>query len=82
LHDLRFGDGDGTAYTYERVLEDSGKYPKSTPDGKFPAWWETYLRDAGFAFRYCRSSLAQVHPDSSIWVLIPFIASDDCFDVI
>jgi hypothetical protein len=26
----------GPPYTYERVLEDSSKYPKSTPDGKFP----------------------------------------------
>jgi len=34
-------------YTYERVLEDGREYPKSTPDGKFPAWWETYLRDTG-----------------------------------
>ena len=31
----------GPPYTYERVLEDSSKYPKSTADGKFPAWWET-----------------------------------------
>jgi hypothetical protein len=26
-------------YTYERVLEDSSKYPKSTLDRKFPACW-------------------------------------------
>jgi len=44
----------GIPYTYDRVLEDSHKYPKSTPDGKFPAWWETYFRDEGFNAIYCR----------------------------
>jgi len=38
----------GPPYTYDRVCADSARYPKITPDGKFPAWWETYLRDEGF----------------------------------
>jgi hypothetical protein len=38
----------GHPYNYERVLEDSGKYPKIASNGRFPAWWETYLRDEGF----------------------------------
>jgi hypothetical protein len=44
----------GHPYTYERMLEDSRKYPKLTSDGKFPAWWETYFRDEGFDGCYCR----------------------------
>jgi hypothetical protein len=44
----------GPPYSYDRVLEDSRKYPKTTPDGKFPAWWETYLRDERFEACYCR----------------------------
>lgn len=43
----------GTPYTYERVLADSAKYPKTTSDGKFSAWWETYFRDEGFDSFYC-----------------------------
>src|SRR5260370_10148539 len=53
----------GAPYTYERVLEDSSKYPKSTPDGKFPAWWETYLREEGFDFHYCRFNGLYALPD-------------------
>jgi len=44
----------GPPYVYERVLSDSARYPKRTADGKFPAWWETYLRDEGFDHVYCR----------------------------
>jgi hypothetical protein len=53
----------GAPYTYERVLEDSSKYPKSTPGGKFPAWWETYLREEGFDFHYCRFNGLYALPD-------------------
>jgi hypothetical protein len=35
-------------------MADSRKYPKIEPSGKFPAWWETYLRDEGFDACYCR----------------------------
>jgi hypothetical protein len=28
--------------------------PKIASNGKFPAWWETYLRDEGFDACYCR----------------------------
>jgi hypothetical protein len=50
-------------YTYERVLQDSSKYPKFTPDGKFPAWWETYFRDEGFDAFYCHSDGLYALPD-------------------
>jgi hypothetical protein len=43
----------GSPYDYERVRADSQKYPKESPDGKFPAWWETYLHDEGFDTCYC-----------------------------
>ena len=43
----------GFPYTYERVLSDSDRYPKVGSDGKFPAWWETYLHDEGFESIYC-----------------------------
>lgn len=43
----------GPPYSYERVLADSAKYPKTSPDGKFPAWWETYFRNEGFDSIYC-----------------------------
>ena len=33
----------GEAYRYERVLEDSRRYPRINADGKFSAWWETYF---------------------------------------
>lgn len=36
-------------YTYERVLEDSTKYPLRLPNGKFHEWWARYLTDEGFA---------------------------------
>lgn len=42
----------GPPYTYERVLEDSHKYPNVSPEGKFFAWWEGYLRDEGFQAIY------------------------------
>jgi hypothetical protein len=38
----------GPPYSYERVLADSGKYSKTSGDGKFVCWWETYLGDEGF----------------------------------
>jgi hypothetical protein len=38
---------------YERVLSDRNRYPKISPEGKFLAWWETYLRDEGFEAVYC-----------------------------
>lgn len=40
-------------YSYERVLADSVKYSKSSSEGKFSAWRETYLRDEGFENIYC-----------------------------
>ena len=43
----------GTPYSYERVLADSTKYPKTSPEGKFPAWWETYFHSEGFESIYC-----------------------------
>ena len=43
----------GPPYDYERVLADSAKYPKINPNGKYPAWWETYFRDEGFEISYC-----------------------------
>lgn len=42
----------GHVYSYERVLRDSDKYPKISEDGKFYAWWETYLKDEGFLAEY------------------------------
>lgn len=42
----------GYPYNYERVLKDNDKYPKITEEGKFPAWWETYLTDEGFLIEY------------------------------
>ena len=42
----------GPPYTYDRVLMDSGNYEQICPDGMFPAWWETYLRNEGFQFAY------------------------------
>jgi hypothetical protein len=44
----------GPPYSYERVLADSEKYPKVSSEGKFYAWWETYLRDEGFESIYCK----------------------------
>lgn len=44
----------GPPYTYERVLEDSSKYPKSTPDGKFRHGGKPICAIEGFDFRYCR----------------------------
>jgi|SRR5271165_2907056 len=44
----------GPPYSYERVREHSRKYPQTTPDGIFSAWWETYLRVEGFDVCYCR----------------------------
>ncbi len=42
----------GHPYSYERVLSDSDKYPKISEEGKFYAWWETYLTDEGFQIAY------------------------------
>ncbi|HTU44873.1 MAG TPA: hypothetical protein VMF91_07415 [Bryobacteraceae bacterium] len=44
----------GPPYSYERVAADSDKYPKTSVEGKFPAWWETYLVEEGFDACYCR----------------------------
>jgi hypothetical protein len=44
----------GPPFTYARVLSDSAKYRKITPEGKFLAWWELYLSDEGFESIYCR----------------------------
>jgi hypothetical protein len=41
-----------TGLPYERVLEASERYPRITIDGKFLAWWETYLREEGFELIY------------------------------
>lgn len=41
------------------MLLDSRKYPRTTPDGRFPAWWENYLRDEGFDS--CLCSLNGLH---------------------
>ena len=43
----------GPPYSYERVLADSAKYPKISPDGKFSAWWETYFHDECLETIYC-----------------------------
>ena len=42
----------GAPYPYERVLQDSYRYPKATPRGTYAAWWKTYLRDEGFDAQY------------------------------
>lgn len=42
----------GEAYSYERVLEDTRRYPKINADGRFSAWWETYFCDQGLDSRY------------------------------
>ena len=54
----------GEAYTYERVLEDSRRYPKVNDDGTFPTWWETYFRDEGLESFYCAFSALYSLPDS------------------
>jgi hypothetical protein len=38
----------GPPYNYERVLEDSKKYPKSDGKGRAIAWWKDYLNDEGY----------------------------------
>lgn len=43
----------GRPYAYERMLSDSQRYEEVSPDGKFLAWWELYLRDEGFECLYC-----------------------------
>jgi hypothetical protein len=53
----------GHPFSYERVLQDSSKYPKISSDGKFWAWWETYLRDEGFDACYCRFNGLYALPD-------------------
>jgi len=37
----------GRPYTYERVLQDSKKYPKTNAAGQTIAWWKDYLSDEG-----------------------------------
>jgi hypothetical protein len=44
----------GPPYSYERVEQDSARYAKVAPDGKFMAWWELYLRDERFEACYCK----------------------------
>ena len=43
----------GPPYSYERVLADSHSYLRISPDGKFLAWWDIYLRDEGFDTCLC-----------------------------
>jgi hypothetical protein len=43
----------GHPYSYERVLAETVRYPKTSADGTFYAWWETYFRDEGFDSTYC-----------------------------
>jgi len=38
----------GPPYTYERVLQDSKKYPRTDNEGRTIAWWKDYLKDEGF----------------------------------
>jgi len=38
----------GQPYTYERVLNDSARYPKLTENGRFICWWQFYLEHEGF----------------------------------
>jgi len=38
----------GQHYTYERVLQDSKKYPKTNAAGQTIAWWKDYLSNEGF----------------------------------
>jgi hypothetical protein len=38
----------GQPYGYDRVLADSLRYKKVSPNGKFFTWWEPYLREEGF----------------------------------
>src|ERR1039457_1146874 len=38
----------GPPYSYERILEDSKKYPKTDDEGHGLAWWKDYLKDEGF----------------------------------
>jgi hypothetical protein len=44
----------GLPNTYERVFSDSQRYEQVSPDGKFLAWQELYLRDEGLECVYCR----------------------------
>jgi len=41
----------GAPYTYEKVLEDSERYPKVS-GALYLSWWETYLREEGFPNEY------------------------------
>jgi len=38
----------GAPYDYERVQRDAARFEQVTADGKFPVWWEAYLREEGF----------------------------------
>jgi hypothetical protein len=42
----------GPSYSYERILQDSTKYPKVLANGKFYPWWEKYLQDEGYRVCY------------------------------
>jgi hypothetical protein len=54
----------GEAYRYERVLEDSRRYPRINADGKFSAWWETYFHQEGLDGYYCAFNCLYALPDS------------------
>jgi hypothetical protein len=53
----------GPPYTYERVLRDSEKYPRTDSDGHFLAWWKDYLSDEGFEAEHMPFSDARSFSD-------------------
>ena len=57
-------------YSYDRVLQDSLKYPRISGDGKFPSWWETYFRDEGFDACYCSFMGLYRLPDSGSPIMV------------
>ena len=42
----------GGPYSYERVLADADRYENVSPEGKYYAWWEGYIRDERFRAVY------------------------------
>src|ERR1700730_7053286 len=50
----------GPPYNYERVLEDSNRYSTVDEEGKFVAWWETYIVDEGFPLQHWRWSVSDL----------------------
>jgi hypothetical protein len=54
----------GYPYNYARVLYDSDRYIKRSEDGRYYAWWETYLQDEGFR--------AAHRPFADLWSLPKF----------